>query len=79
MFPCQDLFQRTVLNRWLQRRFKTGDLAAQVEKVSSQLFAFTAIQQMPLDLARLSLRQFTIDQRRDFFSEIATHNSGPLV
>jgi hypothetical protein len=28
---------------------------------------------MSLNLTRLSLRQLAIDQRRDFFSEIATH------
>jgi hypothetical protein len=42
------------------------------------LFAFTAAQQMALNLSRLSLRQLAIDQRGDFFSEIATHDLAPL-
>ena len=47
----EDLFQRTILNFWLQRRFEAGDLAAEVEKVSAQLLALVTAKQVAFDFA----------------------------
>ena len=54
MLGSENLFQRPILNFRLQRRFDTGYLRAEIEKISAYLLALVTAKQVAFDFSRFS-------------------------